>query len=583
MSDMSRTPEQRWSGRRTAAEIAAGVAVATGRRKADLVIRQVRIFHLTCGQFETADIAVAGDRIAGIGRYDGLVEINGEGLTAVPGFIDAHCHLESSMIRPYEFDRAVLPRGTTLAVCDPHELANVAGTAAFDYFLECAGRMIMDVCVRLSSCVPATGLDTAGCEAITAADLEPYLARRPELGLAEMMNVPGLVMARPDVMEKLALFPACDGHAPLVSGPELNACLAAGVSNDHESTFLEEAREKLRRGCQVLIREGSAAQNLQELLPLITIENAPFLCFCTDDRNPRDIVRSGHIDHIIRQALAGGADPLAVYRVASLSVARAFGFRHRGLIAPGYLGDIVLLGDLRACEVRQVIKAGVPVTPESFDRRMPEPPAAAFRDSIRLRDVTPADFVCRSNQTRTDVIGVAAGVLLTDHLTCPLPLEDGVKTADPKRDILKAAVLERHGKNGGIGIGFVKGFGLRLGALASSVGHDSHNVCVVGTSDADMAAAVQAIRVMGGGYAVAANGQVTACLPLPIGGLMSEKSAEDVSAEMTALLAAAAATGCGLPEPFQTLSFLPLPVIPHLRLTDCGLVDVDRFEIIAEP
>ena len=562
-------------------ELEAVIDQALGNTKGTLVIKNISIFHLATGEVRKGDIAVCGDRIAGVGEsYDGETEIDGSGLFAVPGFIDAHVHVESSMIPPFEFERCVLPRGVTTAFCDPHELANVAGTRAIDFFLESAKRMCMDLRVQISSCVPATPLETSGAS-LSADDLRRYASEMPSAGLAELMNVPGVLSKVPEVLEKIALFQGrIDGHSPMLSGKALNAYLAAGVRNCHECGSLAEAREKLAKGMQILIREGSVARNLDTLLPLITVANAPFLCFCTDDRNPLDIGGQGHLDYMIRHAIAKGADPLAVYRVACWSPARHFGLFDRGLIAPGYRADIVLLSDLENCSVAKVLKNGRVVDDALFAARGEEPDPSEFLHSVRLAEVSPEVFRIRSSTAETPVIGIQELSLITDHLTMDLPFDGKEKQCAPERDVAKVAVLERYGKNGNIGLGFVKGFGLRSGAIASSVGHDSHNICVVGVADSDMALAVNALIESGGGFSVANRGVVLDVLPLPIGGLLSLHDFVSVEQELRRIHASVKATGCPLETPFLQLAFLPLPVIPHLRITDRGVVDVAKFDFI---
>ena len=563
------------------AQLARIIDQARGLESADLVIRNTRIFYLNSGEMLTGDIAICGDRIVGVGEtYSGKNEIDGSDWTAVPGFIDAHVHVESSMITPFEFERCVLSHGVTTAFCDPHELANVAGAAGLDYFLECARRMIMDLHVRISSCVPSTHLETAGGR-LSSETVRHYAAAPSAPGLAEFMNVPGVLHKIPEVLEKLA---ACtgdiDGHAPLLSGRDLNAYLAAGVRNCHECSDWNEATEKLRKGMQILIREGSVARNLDALLPLINIQNAPFLCFCTDDRNPLDIARSGHLDHMIARAIAAGADPLAVYRIACYSPAMHFGLRDRGLLAPGFRADIVLLSDLERCRVAQVIKNGRIVNDTLFETRSPAPSPVPFLHSVKRDKVSAEAFRVHSSRPETPVIGIRELSLTTDFLQCILPCENGEKQAAPKQDILKVAVLERYGKNGNIGLGFVRGFGLRCGAIATSIGHDSHNLCVVGVSDADMAAAVNALIETQGGLAVARDGKAVDVMPLPIGGLLSEKSSPEVAQELERIHQSVRLTGCPLETPFLQLAFLPLPVIPFLRITDRGVVDVEKFTLI---
>lgn len=550
---------------------------ALSRTEADLLIKDVNVFHLTDGSVETCDLAVIGGKIAGLGSYSaGKTVIDGSGLFAVPGFVDCHVHLESSHLLPNEYERLVVPHGVTTALCDPHELANVVGEKAFDFFYSAAEQLTMSLIVRLSSCVPATPFETAGA-AIDPETIRKWKGIHPESALAELMNVPGLLNGDPDVLAKAAMFDRIDGHCPLLAPNALNACAAAGVVNCHESTFYTEAQEKLRRGIQVFIREGSAAKNLEELLPLITVENSPFISFCTDDLSPLEIVSTGHIDSMIRRSIAAGVPPLAAYRAASWSGANHAGLTDRGLLAPGRRADIVLLSDLEKCTIQEVIVNGIP------HRSLPETTCTVpedFYHSVKCREVTAEDFACRSQNSRTNVIGVESGSLITEKMLFDLPVEQGEKRIDLSQDILKMAVLERHGKNGNIGLGFVHGFGIRQGALAATVAHDSHNICVVGTSDEDIAAAVNALIRQQGGLAVVQQGQVTASLPFPIAGLLTDRSHQEFNADLKKVMAAAAATGCALQEPFQQLSFLALPVIPHLKLTDKGLFDADIFQHI---
>ncbi len=558
------------------------ISQARGVEKADLVIRNVRIFYLTDGSFVTGDIAVCGDTILGAGseKYDGCTVIDGSGLTAVPGFIDSHVHVESSMTTPYEFERMALPRGVTTAVCDPHELTNTAGNKAIDYFLECSRGMLMGLRVQISSCVPATHLETSGAS-LSAKDIARYAAEPHSSGLAELMNVPGVLFQDPDVLEKIELFQGrIDGHSPLLSGKDLNAYLAAGVRNCHESSDLEEAREKLRKGMHLMIREGSVGRNLDTLAPLITPANSMFISFCTDDRNLLDVEQQGHIDYIIARAIELGADPLAVYRCATVSAARHFSLGARGLIAPGYKADIVLLSDLKKCKVASVLKNGKVVDDALFASRPPEPDSSAFRNSIRRATVSAGDFKVLSAKAATPVIGITEGTLITQKLEMELPFDGKEKRILPEQDVAKVAVLERYGKNGNIAHGFVKGFGMKSGAIASSVGHDSHNLCVVGVSDEDMALAVNALIDSRGGFAVVVDGELLERMPLPIGGLLSDLRFEEITSHLKKLHAAAAKTGCTLHDPFLQLAFLPLPVIPFLRLTDRGLVDVVKFDFI---
>lgn len=554
---------------------------ALGRGGADLVIKGARLLNVVTGELADGDIAICGDRI--VGTYDdyrGTVEIDGRGLVAVPGFIDTHVHCESTLVSPVEFDACVLPRGTTTAICDPHEICNVMGAAGLEYFLASAGATAMDLRVQLSSCVPATALETSGAR-LEAADLVRYRHHPKVIGLAEFMNFPGVFAKDPGVIAKLAAFQGghIDGHAPMVRGRELNAYLACGIRNCHETTTLEDAREKLRKGMQLLIREGTVCKDVGTLAPALTAETSSFCGFCTDDRNPLDIFEEGHLDHLIRTAIAAGVPVAHAYRAASWSAARGFGLFDRGLIAPGQRADIVLLDDLETCAVNRVISAGRPVNDTLFAGRAA--PAPIGLDSMKLAPVSASDFRVPSSGPGGPVIGIRPGSIVTEHLTLSLPWRDGLRQPDPAQDVLKVAVIARHGTNRNIGRGFVRGFGLNRGALASSVGHDSHNVCVVGADDGDMAVAVNRLIELGGGFVAVADGQVLGEIALPMAGLMSLKPFAAVREDLIAMRPVVASLGCRLAEPFLQLAFLPLPVIPHLKITDFGLVDVDRFELIA--
>jgi adenine deaminase len=565
----------------TKAELRRRIDQALGQEPADLVIKGARILNVATGTLDPGDIAICGDWI--VGTYDdyrGGREIQARGRIAVPGFIDTHVHVESSLVTPAEFERSVLPRGTTTAICDPHEIANVLGLAGIRYFLEASQTLRMTLRVQLSSCVPATELETSGAR-LTTADLIAVRDHPAVLGLAEMMNFPGVLAKDDAVLDKLIAFAGwhVDGHAPLVRGYALNAYLAAAIRTDHESTSFEEGREKLQKGMQVLAREGSIAKDVAALSPLLTDQTWPSFAFCTDDRNPLEIAEEGHIDFAIRKAIRTGAPPIAAYRAASFGAARAFRLFDRGQIAPGRRADIVLLDDLESCAVAKVICGGVLIDDAAFEARAH--PAPVGYSSIKRGPVAPDLFRVEASGPSGPVIGALENSLLTEHLTLALPWRDGVRLPDPAAGVLKLAVLERHGKNGNVGRAFVNGFGALHGALASSIGHDSHNIIVVGDNDADMAAAVNRLIELQGGAAAVADGGVRAELPLPIAGLMSDRPFEEAQTALRKLRSASRAMGCALGEPLLQLAFLPLPVIPHLKLTDRGLVDVDRFELIA--
>jgi adenine deaminase len=547
---------------------------------ADLVLKGGLVFDLITGDLVASDVAICGDTIVGVfGNYSGVQEIDVTGQILVPGFIDTHLHIESSLVTPFEFDRCVLPHGVTTAICDPHEIANVCGLTGIAYFLEASGLTLMDIRVQLSSCVPSTHMETTGAR-LMAADLVPLMDHPRVIGLAEFMNYPGVLHKDPGCMDKLEAFAGrhIDGHAPLLRGNDLNGYIAAGIRTEHEATTAEEGLEKLRKGMRVLIREGSVSKDLHALVGLLTERHAPYLAFCTDDRNPLDIAEHGHLDYLIRTAIALGAPPLAVYRAASLSAAEAFGLKDRGLIAPGKRADIAVIDSLSACTVAMVFAGGVQVTDAAFAARTTISPVA--RHSVKAPSIEAHHFRTGGNRVDTPVIGILPGKIITQHLTYDIAPVDGDKRPDIARDLVKIAVIERHGMNGNRATGFVKGFGLQRGAIASTVCHDHHNIAVVGADYDDMALAVARLGQIEGGFVVVEGGRVLAELALPVAGLMSLEPFEVVHADLITLRAAARSLGVTLEEPFLQLAFLCLPVIPHLKITDHGMVDVDRFEIM---
>ena len=556
------------------------IAQGRGQVPADIVLRGGKVLDLVTGALLEGDVAICGDTIVGTcATYVGRQVIDVSGLILVPGFIDTHLHIESSLVTPFEFDRCVAPRGVTTAICDPHEIANVIGPDGIRYFQQASECTLMDIRVQLSSCVPSTEMEAAGAR-IEAAELAALMGHPSGIGLAEMMNYPGVLAADPGLLAKLDLFRGrhIDGHAPQLSGRDLNGYIAAGIRTEHEATTADEAREKLQKGMRVLIREGSVSKDMDALAPLLTDLTAPYMCLCTDDRNPLDIGEHGHLDYMIRSLIARGVPVLAAYRAASLSAAEAFGLKDRGLIAPGKRADIVALDSLEECHARMVFCGGVQVSDAAFAARPSVPPVG--RSSVKAPPVTARDFRTGGNRETTDVIGILEGKIITEHLHETIPITDGDKRPDPARDLIKIAVIERHGKNGNIATGFVRGFGLQAGAIASTVCHDHHNIAVVGADYADMALAANRLGQIEGGFVVVRDGQILAELALPVAGLMSLEPFELVRDRLVDLRAAARRLGVTLEEPFLQLAFLALPVIPALKITDRGLVDVVKFEII---
>ncbi len=561
----------------------ATIAVARGEEPADLLLKNAQLVNVLSGEIHPADVGVYDGKVVGFGPYQARHVVDLEGRFVCPGLMDAHVHLESSMVQPAEFARAVVPLGTTSVICDPHEIANVLGLDGIQYILDASDGLPLHVYVMVPSCVPATHMETAGAE-LTAADVAKLMGQERVLGLAEMMNFPGVLYRVPSVLEKLraAGDRPIDGHAPGLSGLDLNAYIAAGIGSDHECTDLQEAREKLRRGMHILIREGTTARNLHALLPLVTPANARLCHFCTDDRHPDTLLDKdqGHVDDIVRKAIAWGLDPVTAIQMASINTAGYFQLRGVGAVAPGYRADMLVLEDLEAVQVAQVYSAGTLVA--ESDRSLASRssfPEVPLQPSVHV-DLSALDFTIAAGEGPARVIGVIPEQVVTEDLRMEPTRKDGTVISDPARDLLKIAVVERHHRTGNIGLGLVSGVGLKRGAIASSVAHDSHNIVVIGANDGEMRAAVAAVAEMGGGQVVIAGGEVQAACPLPIAGLMSDQPLEEVAAQVEALTGTSHALGCTLPDPLMTMSFLALAVIPSLKLTDKGLVDVAKFDFV---
>ena len=553
-------------------DLARRLAVARGDEPADLVIRGGRVLSVFTREWLDVDVAVCDAVIAGLGSYEGTEVVDADGAYVVPGFIDAHMHLETSKLLPSEFARLVLPLGTTAVVADPHEIANVLGTDGVHWLVDVCQDLPLDVFFTASSCVPASQFESPR-RPFTPGDLESLLRRRRVIGLAEMMNFPGVIAGAESELAKLAVAGdhAVDGHAPGVLGRELQAYAAAGIRSDHEAFTAEEGRERLRAGMWLLIREASAARNLRALTPLVTEFGPSRMAFCTDDREPEHIAEDGHVNAIVRDAVAYGVAPEDALVLASHHPALWHGLDTLGAVAPGYQADLLLLPDLERFVPEIVLKRG-----RAVDEIAPTPVPEWVTQSVRIRPVAEADFAVEWEGGPARVIGLIPGQIVTEALV--EELADG--NADPDRDLAKIAVIERHLGTGRIGLGFVKGFGLRRGAFGSTFSHDAHNIVVVGASEPEMVRAVERLVELGGGLVVVDGANVTAELPLPVAGLVSDRSLDEVIDASEATVRAVHALGSQVESPFQSLAFLALSVIPSLKITDRGLVDVDRFELV---
>lgn len=568
-------------GQKTDRQLAAKqriIAVAAGREKADLVLKNAKYLNVFSNEFLCGDIAVANGLIAGVGKYDGKTEIDVSGKLVLPGFIDAHIHLESSMVTPAEFAKAVVAHGTTTVITDPHEITNVMGIDGVEYMIQASQNLPIDVHFMMPSCVPATEIDESGAE-LDCKDIDLYLDNKKVLGLAEMMNYVGVINGDKNVLSKIVTSQAhhkkIDGHAPELSGNDLNAYIAAGVYSDHECSTFENALEKLRKGQFIMIREGTAAHNLKALMPLLTQQYYSRCMFATDDKHPSDLLYGGHIDYIVKQALKNGADPIVALKTATHHAARYFLLNNKGAIASGYLADIVVVDNLEDFNVETVFKCGKLVFDgEVKDFSAPtvdEKLAEKCFDTFHLDNVTPSSFKVDG---KLGLIGLVGGELLTRNLGT-------ADKIDVENDILKIACIERHKGTNHIGVGYVKGYSLKSGAVATSVAHDSHNIITVGCNDDDIAVAVNAIKDSKGGIAVVENGKIKALLELPIAGLMSDEPLTTVNEKLENAKSSAYELGADKSiDPFMTLSFLSLPVIPSLRITTKGVFDAENWKML---
>ena len=568
-------------GQKTDRQLAAKqriIAVAAGREKADLVLKNAKYLNVFSNEFLCGDIAVANGLIAGVGKYDGKTEIDVSGKLVLPGFIDAHIHLESSMVTPAEFAKAVVAHGTTTVITDPHEITNVMGIDGVEYMIQASQNLPIDVHFMMPSCVPATEIDESGAE-LDCKDIDWYLDNKKVLGLAEMMNYVGVINGDKNVLSKIVTSQAhhkkIDGHAPELSGNDLNAYIAAGVYSDHECSTFENALEKLRKGQFIMIREGTAAHNLKALMPLLTQQYYSRCMFATDDKHPSDLLHGGHIDYIVKQALKNGADPIVALKTATHHAARYFLLNNKGAIASGYLADIVVVDNLEDFNVETVFKRGKLVFDgEVKDFSAPtvdEKLAEKCFDTFHLNSVTPSSFKVDG---KLGLIGLVGGELLTRNLGT-------ADKIDVENDILKIACIERHKGTNHIGVGYVKGYSLKSGAVATSVAHDSHNIITVGCNDDDIAVAVNAIKDSKGGIAVVENGKIKALLELPIAGLMSDEPLTTVNEKLENAKSSAYELGADKSiDPFMTLSFLSLPVIPSLRITTKGVFDAENWKML---
>jgi adenine deaminase len=566
-------------------DVARMLAVARGDLSADLVLSGGRLVNVFDGTIELADLAISGGRVAGVGSgYGSAHRIDLAGSFVAPGLIDAHIHIESSLCVPGQFAAAVLPHGVTTVVTDPHEIANVAGAAGVRFMADAAHGLPLEIIIMAPSCVPATAMASGG-GTIEAADIAALRQEGVAHGLAEAMNFPGVISGDQAMRGKIVAMSGrpVDGHCPAVRGKALNAYAAAGVGSDHESVSADEAREKLARGLYLLIREATNARNLDALLPIVTPANSRRICFCTDDRTPTHLLQAGSVDEMVRRAISFGIDPIEAIRMATLNPSEWFGLHHLGAIAPGRAANLMVFDDLAAPRARMVFSRGTLVARDG--QLTCESPAAAPTSTAappgRCRiDWDRVNLNVRAKSDRHRVIGLRPDQLLTDHLVVRTKRSDGSAVSDLSADVLKMAVIERHRGSGNMGVGFIQGFGLKRGAMAGTVAHDHHNLIAIGADDGSMLAAARFVAEMGGGLAVAVGQRIVASLPLPVGGLMSDQPIAKVAAAYERLIAAARELGSPLSDPFMAMSFMALEVIPSLKLTEQGLVDVEQFRLV---
>ena len=568
----------------SAAELKRWIDLAAGRELPELVLKNCRIVNVFTEEILSGDIAIDCGWIVGVGLYQGIQEVDLKNAYVAPGLIDAHVHLESSMVTPGQFAKAVLPHGTTTVIADPHEIANVCGLNGIRYMLEQSSEIPLDVFVMMPSCVPATPFESAGA-VIRAEDMVEMLEHPRVLGLGELMDYPGVIGARPDVLDKIVVGAKgrmIDGHGPLLTGNELNAYVMAGVGTDHECTTEDEMLQRLRLGMYIQIREGSAAKNLNALMKGVTPQNSRRVLFCTDDRHPGDILLEGHIDNNVREAIRGGFPAAAAIRMATLNAAECYQLGHLGAIAPGYQADLIVFESLEELRVAKVFKRGRLVAENGEPLfNIVERPDDCVLNTVRLHKMLPEQLALKLDSNAVNVIRLLSHSLVTEKVVREVSVRDGMFAHDDQFDILKLAVIERHKATGNIGLGLLENYGLKSGAIASTVAHDSHNLIVVGSNDSDMLTAIAEIERIGGGLAIARHGEILGSLPLPIAGLMSDSPLQEVDDKLNELLKIAYEMGVNPQlEPFMTLAFLALPVIPNIKLTDLGLFDVSRFEFM---